>query len=257
MLIDFMMKLLYIALFLLLINTSGFAVTADNSRNHRDFLDIVIDDSHAYTYLNCKNCNGGQAYIGYSSLMPKDASLEGIEDFPKVLQLVVKAGDLVSENTIGFTFKDVVDAIRFGFFYMISDYIDITVEGEISTKQPVPNEIRLRKRFYLTPQEARRAVALVKRSSRASLEGKIFYDQLSHNCVDYAKEIYEGIGLHETQGDFLSQLGLDPELSLFEDEEENTACTILKAYKAHNEGAIGFRKVLSVVWDVMKLCWCA
>lgn len=256
--------------FLLMISSASLAGASNN-----DFLDIIIDDTHAYAYLNCRSSNGGRQYSVYSSLMPKDeATHEGVEDFPKILQLLFEAGDFVSESTTGisltemnntvkngnvhldFTFRDLMDACRFGFCYMISDYLETAVEGEIVTDQPDVQEVRLRKRFYLTRNQAKRAMALINQLSRESSEGKIVYDRLNHNCVDYVKEIYEGIGLDKTQGEFLSQFGLDPDSPIFDDEEnlDNSACMILKAYKIHNDGDIGFQKVLSVIWNAVRCC---
>lgn len=245
--------------------------------NKNNFLDIIIDDTHAYTYLSSKSSKNGDSYSIYSSLMPKDEEVhEGVEDFPKILQLLFEAGDFVAESATGislyakdklgntrdsqsgFTFRDLVDACRFGFCYMIADYVKTAVEGKIVTDPPDPQDIKLRKRFYLTPQQARTAIALFNRLSRESLEGKIVYDKLNHNCVDYVKEIYEGIGLDESQGEFLSQFGLDTSFAMLDEGEdfdpENPAYMILKAYKIHNEGAIGFQKVLSIIWNATKSC---
>lgn len=42
--------------------------------NESNFLDIIIDKTHAYVYLSCSNCNEGFPYSVYASLMPKDES---------------------------------------------------------------------------------------------------------------------------------------------------------------------------------------
>ncbi len=242
--------ILRIIILFLLINLTNFSSAANN-----DFLDIIIDDTHAYTYLSSKNSKNGYSYSIYSSLMPKDEEThEGVEDFPKILQLLFEVGDLVAGSV---TFRDLVDACRFGFCYMISDYVKTAVEGKIVTDPPDTQDVKLRKRFYLTPEQVRKAIVLFNRFSRESLEGKVVYDKLNHNCVDYVKEIYEGIGLDESQGEFLSQFGLDTGV-LWDEEEvfdsENPAYMILKAYKIHNEGSIGFQKVLGIIWNATKSC---
>lgn len=254
----------------LLIQTVAFGDISDtltNYPNSNNYLDIIVDDTHAYTYLKCSNDRGGLPYSIYSSLMPKkEEDREGVEDFPKILQLLFEAGDFLTESTTGislypkecsaspdnhqaFTFRDLMDACRFGFCYMISDYLKTSVEGKIITDQPDPEAIKLRKRFYLTANQARQAIALINNNFKKSSEGKIIYDSLNHNCVDYVKEIYEGIGLTSSYGEFLSQFGLGPNASFFDDEEslDDSACMMLKAYKIHNEGAIDLRKVLTVI----------
>jgi hypothetical protein len=270
------MRIKFIALFVL-IGTVGFSdflfANSEMSvkyKESKDYIDIILDETHAYVYLNYSRKNKSHPYSIYSSLMPKDeATHEGIEDFPKILQLLLKVSDFISESTTGvslaevndatknelnFTFRDLMDACRFGFSYVISDFFETAVEGTIVTDQPDSQKIKLRKRFYLTRAQANQAVALIDRLSKDSSEGKIIYDRLHHNCVDYVREIYEGIGLDKSQGAFLSQFGLEPNSPIFEDEEncEKSACMILKAYKIHNEGDIDFQKVLSVIWNVSK-----
>lgn len=236
-----------------------------NGVSDSNFLDIIIVDRHAYVYLFCKNGNNDPPYSVYSSLMPKDeADRVGIEDFPKLLQLLVKVGDLVTKDTDGsnlysrikesnaliekgerFTIEEVLKAFKFGIYYLIADYSEVVVEGKISCEQPGSDEIRLRKRFYLSPKEAKRAISLMDKIFRESLEGKLIYNRLKYNCLDYVKEIYEGIGLHKSRGEFFGQLGLNLDLaySKLNKKEDNAAFMMLKAYKIHKDGIIGFQQV--------------
>lgn len=250
---------------------------ASDYTSNSNFLDIIIEkdkDYHASIYLSCKNGNSNHTCSIYSSLMPKGekADKQGVEGSPKIHRLLLKLADFSMKNSDGsllysmtkasntllangerFTFKEVLKTFKFGIFYLIADKLVLDVEGEIISKQPVSDKIRLQKRFYLTPKEAQRAIALINKVSTESLEGKTIYNYLKHNCVDYVKEIYEGIGLNKSQGEFLSQLGLNRDLDYDKlDKKEKPALMMLKAYKIHNDGIIGFKQVILGLWTAIR-----
>lgn len=239
--------------------------------NEGNFLDIIIDNTHAYTYFNYIDSNGFR-YSLYSSLMPKNngnvKNEEGIERFPTVLEYLLReedipeiasevyeksTGDDVNNNKEGLTAKELLSAFMFALYYMVSNHIKITNIGEIIKDRPDFADIKIRKRFYLTLEQAKKVKALINKTLKESLENKVVYDVLNHNCIDYVKEIYEGAGLDETQGEFLSQFDSYLGCNIFDDEQQSPEFTILKSYKAHTDGSLSPWRVLKAIWNATGL----
>lgn len=268
--------------------------TGNYTAHESNYLDIIIDESHAYVFLSCSDCNEGFPYSVYASLMPTgDAPkiIQWLEDgpeepvaeysydnstyahtwkFPNGTSLELKFGDgdgdlrgLKTMSNGGFvanfsngnilsygvdeekpsTLKAIGYTIFMGIGYIVSDYIGTAKKGEIINDSPNPSEVKVRKRFYLTSEVAREVFNLINQSFEDSANGKIIYDGTKHNCIDFAKEIYEAAGLDKTKGEFLDQLDLN-ENCVGED------CTILNTYRVHNEGAITNK--LSELWRIFK-----
>jgi hypothetical protein len=272
----------------------------NNTLSETSFLDVIIDESHAYVYLSCCDCNDGYPYSIYASLMPKDQEGEDeLSRFPKIIQWLLReqSGDPIAEHLNengvsivkfpngtsmqlndlkkiviqengGFTaiftngtvithginddqalsFKEIVTAVMMGVYYMVSDYIGTAQEGEIINTLPDSSEIKIQKRFYLNAEQAKQALDLINKSFQDSSNGKVVYDGLNHNCIDYTKEIYDGIGLNKINGEFLSHFDTDPNCSIFSD---NQKCTILNTYKKHNERSLGLWTMISGIWEIL------
>lgn len=234
--------------------------------NKCDFLDIIIDDTHAYTHLSYIDSYGFRHSL-YSSLMPKsDASeknVEGIERFPIILESLLReenTSEYINDNSelidsspekAVLTLKELISAFCFSIYYMFSDYLNTTDIGEIISKKPIHDQIKMQRRFYLTPEQARKAKAVINKSFLESSKGKIVYDIMTYNCVDYAEEIYKAIGLDKIRGDFLNQF--DFYCNNSDDGKGDSPFSILKLYKAHTEGDLGPARVLKVLCNAVKM----
>lgn len=247
-----------------------FTISCDASdsqiTNKSDFLEIIIDDTHAYTHLSYNDSNGSRHSL-YSSLMPKsDASeknVEGIERFPIILEALLRE-ETTSEHvndTIALidastdeailSLKEFISAFCFAIYYMLSDYLNTSDKGEIISKKPINDKIKMQRRFYLTLEQTKKAKEIINKSFLESSKGKIIYDIMTYNCVDYAKKIYQAIGLDKIRGEFLTQF--DCHCNNSDDEKEYSNFTILKLYKAHNEGTLNPGKVLKVLCNAVKM----
>lgn len=228
------------------------------SLGNNDFLDIIIDDRHAYAYLSYSN-NEGKTKSIYSSLMPEGGSgrknLEGIDRFPTILECLLreeKPQDFLMQNLAEtLTIKEFISAFFFGIYYLLSSFFETSDLGRVVGDRPVRNKIKIQRRFYLTPGQLVKAKNSIHKSYIESVNGKILYDILHYNCVDYVKDIYNSIGLNETQGEFLSQFDNIPNHQ--ENRKNPLPFTILKIYAVHNEGSIGPMKVAKGIWKGIQM----
>lgn len=232
-------------------------LTSFSGSGNRDFLDIIIDNTHAYTYLNYTDYSGKNRSI-YSSLMPKSnatrKNLEGIDRFPVILDCLLKDDNLcdfsVDEIPESLSFKELVSAFLFSIYYLFSNYIETADEGKIVGDPPIRKEIKIQRRFYLTPDQSRKAKSIINQNFLESSKGNIQYDALKYNCVDYVKDIYTAIGLDETQGEFFSQFA-NPSYRV--NGHQEISFSILKIYEAHYNGNIGPLTVAKAIWNGIKM----
>lgn len=249
-------------LFILLISPINliFAYGAywDIGLENRDYLDIIIDKTHAYTYLHYTDTSG-RTHSTYSSLMPKaDATrknLEGIDRFPVILDCILLGPDQdfsIDEIPETLSFKELLSAFLFSIYYLCSNFIETADPGKVVGDKPKAKEIQIRRRFYLMPEQTRKARAVINQNFVESAKGNILYDALKYNCVDYVKDIYTNIGLEETYGEFLDQFE-SCNCTLKGNKKENSSFSILKIYDAHNSGDIGPLTVAKAIWNGIRM----
>lgn len=222
----------------------------------RDYLDIIIDNTHAYTYLSYTDYSGKKRSI-YSSLMPKSnatrKNLEGIDRFPIILDCLLKDDHLqefsIDEIPESLSFKELVSAFLFAIYYLFSNYIETGDEGKIVGDQPIRREIKIQRRFYLTPEQTIKAKAIINQNFIESYKGNIQYDALKYNCVDYVRDVYTAIGLNETQGEFFSQF----DAHKLDNNDSDVSFSLLKIYEAHSNGDIGPLKVAKAIWNGIRM----
>ncbi|PWU05950.1 MAG: hypothetical protein C5B43_02520 [Verrucomicrobia bacterium] len=255
--IRFLLFCSYLFIFSLNLNSVIFAANEDSNLGNQDFLDIIIDTTHAYAYLNYTD-TADRRYSIYSSLMPKSEAgkknLEGIDRFPIILECLLsddKGSFSLNEISERLSLRELISAYLFGIYYLLSKFMNTMDIGEIVTDRPLRDQIKIQRRFYLTKEQLKKAKSIINNSFVESSKGNILYDAIKYNCVDYVKDVYDAIGLDKTYGEFLSQF--ENNYTFFEIKKRHVPYTILKIYEAHNEGMIGPLKVAKGIWKGIQM----
>lgn len=252
--------IIHLSFFIGLINCYSMELNVDSnsSLEDNDFLDIIIDNNHAYAYLSYMDHGEGTRQSIYSSLKPKEdagrKNLEGIDRFPVILERLLreeKSQDIARQAMAEtLTLKEFTSAFFFSIYYLFSNFFETADQGKVVRDVPIRDQIKIQRRFYLDAQQLKKAKAVIHKSFIDSSNGNILYDVLHYNCVDYVKEIYDFIGLDKTRGEFLSQF--DATL-VHSNMKNHFPFTILKIYEFHNEGAIGPMKVVKGIWKGIRM----
>lgn len=259
MILRFFIYFVFIHIFIVynIVNCFGMRDSVDltNGTENQDFLDIILDNTHAYSYLNYTDKWSMRRSI-YTSLMPKSnatrKNLEGIERFPVILDCLLNYEKMefsMDEIPETLSLKELVSAFLFAIYYLFSNFIETADEGKIVHDQPIRREIKILKRFYLTPEQSRKAKEVIDKKIIESYRGNVVYDALKYNCVDYVKDIYMAIGLDKTEGEFISQFENLSKMN----KECGSAFNLLKIYETHSNGDIGPLKIARAIWTGIRM----